>query len=112
MAAQTWDVGQKAATGEMRLYRDSDFYDERTLYLADGTTPDNWPPGTTLTYDFSSDGYTWTTGWAATIDGADAVWNVDKAQVNARKSGERVRLFYVNGSDEQTLWAGKVAIYR
>lgn len=67
-------------------------------------TPVNWPAGTAIQLRFGSSATP--VMWAATVTGADAVFNVDKAVVAPLRASETkvARLYYVNGTDD-ILWA-------
>ena len=85
-----------AETGALRVLLTTGADFRTTLYLLDGTT---WPSGTTLSLVYA-DGTT----WAATITGADAAWDVDKATADTIPDGTAVKLRYVNGATDD-IWA-------
>lgn len=62
-----------------------------------------WPTGTSLTLNFGGG-----SSWLAVVSGAEASFNVDKAQADAVGNGETVRLVYANGETDQVFASGKV----
>ena len=94
-------LGAETGTLRVLLTTGADF--RTTLYLLDGT---DWPTGTTLSLTFAT-GAT----WAATITGADAKWDVDKATADTIADGTGVQLRYVNGSTDE-VWAIGTAVRR
>ncbi|EFQ84700.1 hypothetical protein HMPREF0063_10041 [Aeromicrobium marinum DSM 15272] len=78
--------------------------DFRQVVQADDGEP--WPESLSAELRFSS-GQT----WAATVDGTDLVWAVDKAQVAVVIAAEpsRVDLFAVDGTSDEC-WARGVVV--
>ena len=98
---QTITVGPEPRLLSMRLVTGADFYETQTVEV-DGVATD-WPAGTTLAYRFDN-GVT----WAATIVGAVATFNLDKADADAIPAGTGVRLTYTNGTTDETWEIGTV----
>lgn len=98
MALDGMQLGLQPETLRIFLTKDADF--SCTLRL-----DSNWPAGTTLSLVWPS------TTWTATISGTDAVFAVDKAQVNAIADGTAVTLTYTNGTTDQ-VWAIGTAVRR
>lgn len=89
----------------VRLTRGADFH--TTLRNTDGP----WPTGTTISLRFGPTS-TPTHTWDATITGADAVFDIDKTDVDAvlAASTPKARLYYVNGDIEMCWAAGQVSV--
>jgi hypothetical protein len=87
-----------APTGlTVRLVRGSDFV------AGIDSNEGDWPVGVTIRLVFNDAG---ATTWDATVSGAAADWNVDKAAVDTliTASPKRVRLLYVDGTTD-LVWA-------
>lgn len=82
----------------------NDGYDfKAVIELTDASdVPIPWPVGTEVYIRFT-DG----SSWQATISGTEAQWNVDKAVVGAVVAS-RYSLAYVNGTNDDPLWRGRV----
>jgi hypothetical protein len=104
------ELGNDPESLTVTLITGGDF--DAGLVLEDENGDDlDWPVGTVLTLRFSRTadiGETWT----ATIDGAEAAWDVDKAVVDATIAAGRtkVRLVYVNDDDDDVLAIGTVTV--
>lgn len=104
-------LGAEPDTLTVHLSVGADF--NSTLVLLDDAGAEvDWPVGTVITLRFARTTVVEET-WTATITGAEATFDKDKAVVDATIAANRrnVRLFYVNGA-EDLLWAsGTVAVH-
>mgnify|MGYP003109194785 CR=1 FL=1 len=101
--AGTLDIGNEPLGLNVTLAAGTDFVSE-VEYMVAGAVAD-WPVGTSLSLLFD-DGNLAT--WAATITGAVARFDVDKADTAAIPKASRVRLQYTNGSTDRALAVGRV----
>jgi hypothetical protein len=107
----TLDLGISPDTLTVHLSPGADFESTLVLLDDDGAEQD-WPVGTVITLRFAKSAAADVT-WTATITDAEATFDVDKAAVDSllAENREKVRLYYVNGTDD-LLWAsGKVAVH-
>lgn len=89
------------------LITGSDYLYEWTLLDEDGNEQD-WPPGTHLYIDFTNDAGT---SWEATVTGATATWNVDKATAASIDNLTEAKLRYVNGTTDLVYFIGSAVRY-
>lgn len=84
----------------VHLTRDADF--AATLRTSDSS---NFPSGTAVTLELQKSGSAAST-WAATVAADSAVWNVDKAVVNALVPRTRyaARVIYNDGTGTDLVW--------
>lgn len=97
MANNSMVLGLRPGTLRVNLTTGADFI--CTLRLRN----QDWPVGTTLSLVFASG-----ESWSATISGADATFNVDKATADTIDDRTAVSLKYVNGTTDQTFEIGTV----
>lgn len=97
------EVGIKPRPLGMHLTTDADFYLTRTLRDKATGTPVSWNPGTVVKFVFDSG-----TAWTATIVGAVATFDVDKAVANTIADGTGVRFVVIDGTRDMVLEIGKV----
>lgn len=90
-------LGALPAVLTLVLVTGSDFVAEVDMDTA-------WPEGTALSLVFENG-----QSWAATVSVTSARWEIDKATADQVDSGTRVRMVYVNGTDDQVLCVGRVA---
>lgn len=66
----------------------------------------NWPASTSVLLRFDDAAIS---DWSATVSTSTATFGVDKATADTVADGTKVRLLYVNGSDDYVLAIGTVA---
>lgn len=93
------NLGFQPETLRVLLTTGADFYTVLQLN-------ESWPAGTSLALVFDGGA-----SWAATISGANATFNVDKAQTATIANGTGVRLVYTNGTTDQ-VWAIGTAVQK
>lgn len=92
----TFTLGYTPEKFRLVITAGSDFY--APLTRSDGVP---WPAGCQLVLDFDNG-----TTWPATLQGANATWDVDQDDVDAliATRPRKVRLWYVEG-ETRLLWA-------
>lgn len=107
----TIELGAQPDTLTVHLSDGGDFGSTLVLLDDDGAETD-WPVGSVVTLRFSKSAAAETV-WTATIDGAEATFDEDKAAVDTIIDEHRtsVRLYYVNGTDDILLGIGKVTVH-
>jgi hypothetical protein len=84
----------------INLTRDADF-----IRLLEAVPPGEFPAGTQVELRFYDAGGTLLETWGATVTTTEAMWNVDKAVVNALilDAPDKCKMFYIDGTID-LLW--------
>lgn len=67
---------------------------------------EDWPVGTVLTLEFYQEG-SLLQSFTATIDGAVATWEEDKADIATLPPACDAKVVYTNGTDDRVLFLGR-----